>query len=162
MRAVIYSFFKGAAIMHENLIATAEALKLVNPRNWTPEPYQNRRGIWGIWVVFWNAYQFHMISVHNCPVVLRPKDALELIEGVEVIDDAHWGIYLNQKGMPGFYACARSTRVFNGSTDHWIMIGRSPERKFLWLLNQKRYWSQDEVDLIRYMDRGKRDSRLCA
>jgi hypothetical protein len=146
----------------DNLIATVEALKSIRQQKWLPEPYPNRRGVWGASVVFWNAGQWHMISVHNCETVIYPSDVIKLIEGINSIDDARWGFYTNQDGVPGFYASARSSAIFNRSADHWVMIARSPERSLAKMLRQKRTLSEDEVDLILYLERARGDARLCA
>ena len=111
--------------MNANLIATAEALNLAPLTKWHPNFYPNRRGVWGMWVQFWQAGIYHMISIHNCSTILRPREIAELIEGIESIDEFRWGIYMNGKNVPGFYASARSGRLLSGSTDHWYMIARA-------------------------------------
>ncbi|MGA2251794.1 hypothetical protein [Terracidiphilus sp.] len=148
--------------MHENLLATHEALKSVRLTKWEPAHYRNRYEVWGVYLSFWNAGVWHMISVHNCDTTVQPNDVMKLIAGIDVIDDDHWGIYANGKDVPGFYASARSICMFNGTTNHWIMIARSPERNFGRLLKQKRHKTAEEIDLISYLERAKEDSRLCA
>jgi hypothetical protein len=148
--------------MEPNLIATKVALEAVSATKWEPVPYANRKGIWGCYVCFWNAGQWHMISVHNCEAVIYPTDVIRLIEGINSIEDGHCGFYTNRDGVPGFYASARSSSIFDGSAGHWIMIARSPERNFATVLRQKRTLSEDEADLILYLERAKGDARLCA
>jgi hypothetical protein len=148
--------------MEPNLIATKVALEAVSARRWDPMPYQNRRGVWGRYVCFWDAGQWHMISVHNFEAPINPSDVIKLIEGINSIEDARWGFYTSRDGVPGFYASARSSAIFNGSAGHWVMIARSPERNLARMLRQKRTLSEDEVDLILYLEREKGDARLCA
>jgi hypothetical protein len=103
-----------------------------------------------------------MISIHNCETVPSPSELSELLRGIESIDECHWGVYVNSKDVPGFYASARSLLELNGSTNHWYMIARSPERHFARLLKQKRNLSEDEQDIISYLERSKEEPRLCA
>jgi hypothetical protein len=141
--------------MNENLIATAEALgspRLERMGAWDPQPYRNRRKIWGICVRFWNAGQHHMISVHNCSRVLTPSELVYLIKGIESIDEPRFGIYSNRKNVLGFYASARSTRAFDGSVDHWFMIARSTERNFAQIMRRKTSMSEEEQSVISYLE----------
>jgi hypothetical protein len=141
--------------MNENLLATVNALRssrLKRPGAWEPSPYRNRRLVWGTCVSFWNADQYHMISVHNCSSVLTPSILAFLIEGIESIDELRFGVYANQKNIPGFYATARSTRALDGSLDHWFMIARSPERNFAQIMRGKTFMSEDEQDVLSYLE----------
>jgi hypothetical protein len=141
--------------MNENLIATAEALRsprLERTGAWDPYPYVNSRGVWGRCVRFWNAYQHHMISVHNCSRVFTPSELAYAIKGIETIDDPHFGIYANQKNVPGFYATARSTRALDGSVDHWFMIARSSERNFAQIMRRKIFISEEEQSVLSYLE----------
>ena len=137
---------------NENLLATVDALRHVNPRFWEPAPYQNRKGVWGMRFHFRQAYQYHFISVHNCAQCLQPSRLADVISGIEIIDESLWGLYANAKDVPGFYATARSTRTFDKSFDHWFMIGRSPESHFSSLLRGKARLSEEEIDLLRYLE----------
>jgi|ERR1700722_2302241 len=141
--------------MNENLIATAEALgspRLERTGTWDPNPYMNKRGVWGICVRFWNAYQHHMISVHNCSRMLSPPELACLIEGIESIDESRFGVYANRKNVLGFYATARSTRALDGSIDHWFMISRSPERNFAQIMRRKTSMSEEEQSVLSYLE----------
>jgi hypothetical protein len=146
--------------MNANLIATTEALKLIAREKWHQDSYRNRRGVWGIWAHFWQAGIHHMISIHSCSRLLPPREIAGLIEGIEVIDESHWGVYLNGKDIPGFYASARSHHLLEGSTDHWYMISRSPERNFRRLLRMKKNLKEEEADLVSYLDLASEDPRL--
>jgi len=119
---------------------------------WQPTHYQNRRGIWGTCVRFWNAYVHHMISVHNCSSVLAPSTLAYLIKGIESIDELRFGIYANKKDVPGFYATAKSAHMLDGSKDHWFMIVRTPEKNFAEILRDKSTLSEEEQDLLPYLE----------
>jgi hypothetical protein len=93
-----------------------------------------------------------MISVHNCSIVLAPSTLAYLIKGIESIDELRFGIYANKKGIPGFYAAAKSAHTLDGSNDHWIMIARTPERDFAQILRGKRALSEEEEDLLTYLE----------
>jgi hypothetical protein len=141
--------------MNENLIATVNALaspRLERMSTWDPFPYVNRRGVWGRCVRFWNAYQHHMISVHNCSRAFTPSELAYLIEGIESIDGLRLGIYANRKDVPGFYATARSTRALDGLFDHWFMIARSPERDFAQIMRKKTSMSEEERAVLSYLE----------
>lgn len=140
---------------HENLLATVNALelaKLSRPDAWQTMPYKNRHGIWGTFVRFWNGGLYHMISVHNCSSLLTPSKLAYLIKGIESIDEFRFGIYANRKDVPGFYATAKSTHMLDGSVDHWFMIARSPEKNYVQILQNKRFLSEEEKDLIPYLE----------
>jgi len=142
-------------VTNENLLATVDALaspRLERPGAWDPRPYPNRRGVWGQYVRFWDAYQYHMISVHNCSCVLTPSKLAYIIEGIESIDDSRFGVYANEKGVPGFYATAKSTRALDESTNHWFMIARSPERNFSRILRAKSRLSEEGQDVLSYFE----------
>jgi hypothetical protein len=148
--------------MNVNLIATSDALKLVSCEKWHQDFYPNRHSIWGMWAQFWQAGIYHMISIHNCSTALHPRQVAALIEGIESIDEARWGAYGNSNGVPGFYASARSSLSLEGSTNHWYMISRSPERNFRRMLRMKRNLKEEEADLVSYLDLASEDPRLCA
>ncbi len=151
---------------HENLLATVEALGarwLEQPGVWDPRHYQNRREVWGLYVGFWHAYQHHMISVHNCSRVLTPSELAYLVEGIEFIDEFRFGGYATKKEVLGFYATAQSTRELDGSKNHWFMIARSPERNFSQIarsaersfsriLRAKSLLSEEEQDVLTYLE----------
>ena len=140
---------------HPNLFATVVALEWAEqarPELWRPMPYQNRRGIRGTSVRFWNAPVHHMISVHNCSSLLTPSIVAYLVKGIESIDELRFGIYANKKDIPGFYAAAKSAHTLDGSNDHWIMIARTPERDFAQILRGKRALSEEEEDLLTYLE----------
>ena len=119
---------------------------------WQPMPYMNRRGVWGMHVGFWHAYQYHAISVHNCPHIISASKLAHLISGIESIDDCRFGIFANKKDILGFYATAKSTYSFEGSCDHWFMISRSPEKYFARILQLKTSLSEEEQDLLCYLE----------
>jgi hypothetical protein len=103
-----------------------------------------------------------MISIHNLNSFLGPRQVANLIEGIESIDEFRWGIYANGKNIPGFYASAQSTRAVDGTRDHWYMVARSPEKNFARLLSLKRNPSDEERDIISYLERVNEESRLFA
>jgi hypothetical protein len=145
--------------MEPNHIATKVALEAVSARKWEPVPYENKKGVWGYYVHFWHAHQYHMISVHNWGKPLEPRQLSELIGRIESIDECRWGIYLNDKQVPGYYATARSAGSPDDRLEHWIMIARSPERRFSLLIRQKSRLSDEEEDLISYLERDEADPR---
>jgi len=140
---------------HENLHATIAALQsswLKNEKIWKPDFYQNQKRVWGTCVTFASYSQHHMISVHNCTRPLTPSGLAFLIEGIETLDEFRFGIYANKKYLLGFYATAKSTRPLDGSTDHWFMIARSPEKAFAKILRGKRFLSDEEQSLLPYLE----------
>jgi hypothetical protein len=113
-------------------------------------------------VGFWHACHYHTISVNDCQSALNASELAYLIRGIQEIDEFRYGIYANGKNVPGFYATAQSTRTFDGSQDHWYMIGYSPERNFAQVLRQKRCLTAEEEDLLAYLESRANRSRLCA
>lgn len=139
---------------HPDLRATTAAIHNTSFDRWSRTPYSNRFDVWGWHFEFWHALQYHSISIHNWPG--RPTKGLIAfaIDGIEVISKDKCGYYQNGKGIPGFYATARSTRAIDGSLDHWYMIGRSAERGVHSLLSRKLKLEQEEIDLLDYVGGG--------
>jgi hypothetical protein len=98
--------------------------------------------------------------VHNCSRVFTPSELAYLIKGIESIDEPRFGIYANQKNVPGFYATARSTRELDGSVDHWFMIARSPERNFAQIMRRKSFMSEEEEAVLSYLESMENRLRL--
>jgi hypothetical protein len=139
---------------HENLKATVEALQSLSERvTWQPMPYVNRKGVWGMKFNFWSSGSYHFISVHNCERHFSPAGLAVYIDMIESLQEERWGFYGNRSAVLGFYATAKSSKPFDGSSDHWFMVARSNERNFLRLLRQKQRLTEEEVDLIEYFDR---------
>jgi hypothetical protein len=150
---------------HKNLLTTINALESLESGHasaWQPSNYSNRRRVWGMCVGFWHGRHHHTISVHNCQRTLSAAELAHLIGGIELIDEHRFGIYGSRKNAPGFYATAQSTRTFDGSFNHWYMIGYSCEWDFAEILGQKKCLSAEEEDLLRYLNSVDSRSRICA
>jgi hypothetical protein len=146
--------------MHEKLKPTAEALKTIEPCDWIQQPYENSRGVRGRYFEFWRKDEHHRISVHNCEAPLRPLQLADLIQGIEYIDDDRSGAYFNRRGVRGFYAVAKSQHAFNGTHDHWYMISRTPELDPAETALSGQSTSQDEIELMSYLNRVQQDPRF--
>lgn len=151
---------------HPNLLATVAALEWAARQRqefWQPISYTNRHGVRGMCARFWHGPVYHMVSVHNCATTLKPLDLAYLVSGIELIDESRFGIYANKNDTPGFYATAKSTRLLDWSNDHWFMISRTPEMNFAEILENKRTLSEEEQDLLPYLENaGNNENRQTA
>lgn len=138
---------------HENLLATAEALKSAREEAWQPRPYPNKNRVWGVSFRFWSGGHYHFISVHNCDRYPSFLELAHAVEGIETLDDERWGIYENSKRVPGFYATAKSTRTFDQIRNRWYMISRSDQRNFIELLHRRCAESEYDHELEDYLNR---------
>jgi hypothetical protein len=138
--------------MHEDLISTMVAFGSPSSKLLWDEPYQNRHGRWGRYLLLWHGEHYHMLSISNCVSSPSPSQIAEIFKSVTDIDDSKRGFYDNKHGALGYYATFKSEHSFDDS-EHWYMLARSNDRKTLYKMREDGRATAEMLDMIDFLER---------